>query len=109
MGTLDTLYEIVGNRFPLISQIVACAIGAIVFGFGWYSIGRHFRNEQARIANLPTVRASSPPTPLQLVQGDTPSPTPTPSTTSIAKRPQKRMTAAQRERQRIDRALRSKS
>jgi len=31
MSALDTLYEIVGNRYPIISQIIACLVGAVVF------------------------------------------------------------------------------
>ena len=65
MSALDTLYEIFGNRFPIPSQIIACLVGAIVFGFGWYSIGRHYRNEQAKTANVPAANLSFPPTPVE--------------------------------------------
>src|SRR6266700_365479 len=100
MSALDTLYEIVGSRFPIVSQIIACLVGGIVFGFAWYSIGRHSRSEQARNANSPTVTASSVPTPTE-----SPTASPSPSPTPSAKPFQKRTTAAERERQRILRDL----
>jgi len=63
MRPLNTLYEIVGFRFPVLSQVIAFLVGGIVFGFGWYSLARHYRNEQAKNPNVPSITASRLPAP----------------------------------------------
>lgn len=52
MDWLKPLYDILGSQYPRASIVVAATIGAIVFGGGWWLIGKQY--EKSEMAIPPT-------------------------------------------------------
>lgn len=42
-----TLYEVLGSQYPRLSILIAALVGAIVFGGGWWLIGKQYERGRA--------------------------------------------------------------
>ncbi len=50
MNWLKTLYEVLGSQYPRLSIIISALIGAMIFGAGWWLIGKEYEKEQREAA-----------------------------------------------------------
>jgi len=65
MEWLKSLYEFSGSQYPRLSLLVAATIGAVVFGGGWWLLGKQYEKAKlaasAPAAVLPAASASALP------------------------------------------------
>ncbi len=61
MDLLKTLYEVAGAPWPRLSLALAALVGALLFGTGWWLIGKQYQKEQVlKREEPPTVSAPAP-------------------------------------------------
>lgn len=58
MDLLKTLYEVLGASWPRLSIVIAASIGALIFGGGWWLIGKQYEKERREITS--TTVSSTP-------------------------------------------------
>lgn len=56
MDWLKAIYDVVGAPYPVFSLCAAIALGGVIFGGGWYLIGREHQKDKA---NKPSVSSST--------------------------------------------------
>ncbi len=59
MEWLKSLYEFLGSQYPRAAIVAMATIGAIVFGGGWWLIGKQY--EKAKAAAATAIAATQPP------------------------------------------------
>lgn len=46
MGWPEIIYETIGPKYPTASLVAAALVGVVLFGGGWYCLGRHYQSER---------------------------------------------------------------
>ncbi|GMV23263.1 MAG: hypothetical protein AMXMBFR57_32120 [Acidimicrobiia bacterium] len=62
MNWLHAIYEVVGTPIPRLSIVIAAAIGALLFGGGWWLVGREYAKSTIAVVAPPSPGASLGPT-----------------------------------------------
>ena len=60
MDWLKLLYELFGARHPVLSLIIAMIFGAVLFGGGWWLIGRAYEKSQTTPITTTTEKPQNP-------------------------------------------------